>query len=226
MPRQLRYITFGPGELEKRLRELAPQAVFSTPAPNGRDTSPLRKSHHFDATFPDGKSGTCRYERGGPRWHLFHYAYADGAHMPRQACTERLGNDACSIEQKGMELANACYREAIQVERDHYFRRATEPSDGSRKKRPERYRMKAAKAKELAGKYALCIRSLNVLLVVGPHYDDIEAANAAWREKADTRHLVACCSRLDRCWEIPRYNTLYAEFDPREASERKEGTSS
>lgn len=224
MTRALRYTTYGPGELEQRLRELNPQAVILTPSPNGRDNSSLRKSHRFDVAFPDGKSGACRYERGGPRWHLFHYTDADGAHMPRQTVSERLGNDVGSIEQKGVELASACYREAIRVERDHYFRRATEPSDGSRKKRPERYRMKAAKAKELAGKYALCTRSLSALLVVGPHYDDIEAANAAWREKADTRLLVACCNRLDRCWEVPRYNTLYAEFDPRAVSERKEGT--
>jgi hypothetical protein len=216
MPRQLRYTSFRPGELEQRLRELAPQAVFTTPSPNGRDSCPLRKSHLFDVAFPDGKSGMCRYERGGPRWHLFHYTYADGAAMPRQSCAERLGNEACSIEHKGVELASLCYQEAIQVERDHYFRRASEPSDGSRKKRPERYRMKADKAKELAGKYALCARSLNVLLVVSAPFENIEEANAAWREKAEPRLLVACCNRLDRCWDVPKYNTLYATWDPRE----------
>jgi hypothetical protein len=137
--------------------------------------------------------------------------------MPRQTYAERLGNDAGSIEQKGVEMASACYLDAIRIERNDYFRRASEPSDGSRKKRPDRYRMKPAKAKELAGKYGLGTRSLNALIVVGPYYDDIEAANAAWREKADTRFMVACCNRLDRCWELPKYNTLYAEFDPRRA---------
>jgi hypothetical protein len=26
--------------------------------------------------------------------------------------------------------------------------------------------------------------------------------------------VVACCNRLDRCWELPRLNPLHAEFDP------------
>jgi hypothetical protein len=169
-------------------------------------------------TFPDGKSGTCRYERGGPRWHAFHFTYEDGASLPRQTVTERLANDSATLERKGQELAASCYREAIRVEQERYFRRATAPSDGSRKKHPERYRMTAARAREIAGKYALCARSRNVLLAVGALYDDIEQANAAWRQKGDTRLVVACCSRLDRCFALPRYNTLYAECDPRPES--------
>jgi hypothetical protein len=39
--------------------------------------------------FPDGKPGTCRYERSGPRWHLFHFLYHDGASLPRQTVAER-----------------------------------------------------------------------------------------------------------------------------------------
>jgi hypothetical protein len=148
---------------------------------------------------------------------VFYFTYEDGDSMPRQTCTERLGNDAGSIERKGAELAACCYQEAIRIERERYFRRATEPSDGSRRKRPERYRMTAARAREIAGKYALCVRSRNVLLVVGGLYDDIEEANRAWREKGDRRLVVACCNRLDRCFELPRYNTLYAECDPRPA---------
>lgn len=220
MPRHLRYTSFRPGELEARLRELSPQASFSLPEPNGRTGQTLLiKGHTFAVSFPDRQTGTCRYERGGPRWHLFHFTYHDGAAMPRQCCSTALANDLASIEEKGNEFAAACYLEAIRVERDDTFRRASEPSDGSRKKHPERYRMKAAKAKELAGKYALGTRSLNVLLVVGSHYDDIEAANAAWREKADARLVVACCNRLDRCWDLPKYNTLYADFDPRSQEE-------
>lgn len=220
MPRTLRYTTFGPGELEARLRELSPNASFTLPTPATSGDSGagrLLKAHTLCVRFPDDQEGTCRYERGGPRWHLYHYRYADGAELPRQVCLERLGNDVASIEHKGNELATVCYREAILVERKHYFQRASEPSDGSRKRRPERYRFKAERAKELAGKYALCQPSGPILLVVGAFYDDIELANAAWRERGDLRLVVGCCNRLDRCFELPRYNTLYAEHDPRSA---------
>ena len=224
MPKQPRYTSFKPGELEQRLRELAPHASFSTQAQNGRDTVTLRKSHTFAVTFPDGKSGSCRYERKGPSWHEFRYTYTDGANMPRQVVMERIGNDACSIERKGEDLTSLCYGEAMRVERDDYFRRASEPSDGSRKKRPERYGMKAQRAKEIGGLYALCRMLNGVLTPLETLYEEIERANLAWREKSDTRLIVACCNRLDRCWDIPKYNTLYAEFDPRESFKTQEET--
>jgi hypothetical protein len=120
-----------------------------------------------------------------------------------------------TIEAKGRELATSCYQEAIRRERQDYFQRASEPSDGSRKKRPEKYRMKAAKAKEWAGLYAVCAHSGDYLLVVGTLYQSIEKANADWRERGDTRLVVGCCNRLDRCWDIPRFNPLYAECEMR-----------
>lgn len=221
MPKQLRYTSFKPGELEKRLRELAPQSAGTTPLSNGRG-GVMCKSHTFAVTYPDGKSGTCCYERKGPRWHEFRYTYADGANLPRQLLMERIGNDPVSIESKGGELAQACYLEAIRLERDGYFRRASEPLDGSRKRRPERYQMKAQRAKESAGYYALCRRQNGVWLPVGTLYNEIERANTAWREANDKRLVVACCNRLDRCWDLPRYNPLYAEFDPRTELEEEE----
>lgn len=209
-----RYTTFQPGELEKRLREIAPQATLLSPGgTNGN--SRLLKTHTFAVTFPDGKEGTCRYERGGPAWHLFHFLYHDGAPLPRQTLTTRLANDTGSIEGKGKDLVDGCYREAIEREREWYFRRATEPSDGSRKKRPDRYCMKAGKAKELAGLYAVCRPTRDGLRVEGMLYRDLTKANQEWREKGDTRFVVACCNRLDRCWEVVKFNTLYREFDPR-----------
>lgn len=216
MPKPLRYTTFKPGELEQSLRKLAPQGVLTIPLTNGGRNGGQCKSHTFAVTFPDGQSGTCRYERKGPRWHEFHYTYADGAKLPRQVVMERLGGETpTEIEQKGTELANACYLEAIHFENCHYFRRASEPSDGSRKRRPERYSMKAQRAKESAGLYALCRQMEKRLLPMETLYSNLERANAAWREKGDIRLLVACCNRLDRCWELPKYNSLYAEFDPR-----------
>ena len=222
MPKQLRYTSFKPGELEKRLREFAPQSAGTTPLTNGGRNGALCKSHAFPVLFPDGKSGSCCYERKGPAWHEFRYAYADGARMPKQVCSERMGSDFHAVERKGAELAQACYLEAIRAEQDHYFRRASEPSDGSRKRRPERYAMKAQRAKEISGLYALCRMWNGTLTPVGTLYEEVERANQAWRETGDTRLVVACCNRLDRCWEVPRYNTLYAEFKPRTEPEKEE----
>lgn len=114
-------------------------------------------------------------------------------------------------------MAAACYKEAIYQERKDYFQRATEPADGSRKRCPEKYRMKPAEAKAQAGKYAVCERLGESLYPVSPLFDTIERANAVWREKGDLILMVACCNRLDRRWELPRYNPLYAEHDPRPA---------
>jgi hypothetical protein len=216
MPRHLRYTTFAPGELEQRLRELAPKAEFTQPVPIGVGKGrSLLKAHTFPITFPDGQPGTCRYERGGPRWHLFHFQYWDGSRMPRQVCVDRLANDPSAIEVQGNALAGACYREAIQVERKDWFQRASEPADGSRKKNPALYRMKAIQAKQQAGKYALCKRLGQSLIVVGPVCESLEAANADWRARNNPRLVVGCCCRLDRCWQLPKFNPLYAECDPR-----------
>jgi hypothetical protein len=213
-----RYTSFKPGELETALREIAPDAIFvptgqaSGPSPHSR----LIKEYTFAVTYPDGVEGSCRYERGGPTWHLYHFLYRNGAPLPRQTVTSRLGNDIASIEAKGRERVAACYQEAIRRERETYFQRASEPSDGSRKKRPDRYCMKADKAKELSGLYAVCRVTRERLWVEGTMYRDLEKANAEWRERGDIRLVVACCNRLDRCWEVMRFNPLYAEVDPRD----------
>ena len=75
--------------------------------------------------------------------------------------------------------------------------------------------MKAERARVLAGRYALC-RPMGARLVpVSTTFESLDAVNEAWREKGDRNLVVACCNRLDRCWEMPRYNPLYAAFDPR-----------
>jgi hypothetical protein len=136
-----------------------------------------------------------------------------GTSLPVQHLTERIGNDRGSIEAAAKRLAAAAFEAAIQRERKEYFQRASE--GGGRKRRPERCQMKADRAKQLAGRYAVCQRVGNrrLLPVAGTH-ERLEDANAEWRERQNRSLLVACCNRLDRCWELPRFNPLYAEFDP------------
>jgi len=234
MPTYPRYLTYRPNELEARLRELDPTGQFPVPsltAVNGAASSVgsgafpgrsrLVKSHSCPVAFPDGQEGTCTYTRGGPAWHQFRFTHqgTDGAarFLPVLHMTERVGNDLGSIEEAAKRLASLAYTAAIRRERTDYFQRASE--GGGRKRRPERCQMKTERARVLAGRYALC-RALGTtaggkLLPVSATFESLDAVNEAWREKGDRNLVVACCNRLDRCWELPRYNPLYATFDPR-----------
>ena len=160
----------------------------------------LFKEHCFTVTLPDGTESPCRYDRLGSQYHRFSYAYHDGTPLPRQNVFERLANDVKTIEGKGQELAPACFRDAIERERREYFARASEPSDGSRKRCPERYRMNAKTAKMLGGYYALCHQTQRGLMPFGMAYATLERANAALLETDRLNVVVACCNRLDRCW--------------------------
>ena len=206
-----RYTTFASGELETRLKEMAPNASFiSIPRSEGgagrMGSGPLFKEHCFTVTLPDGTESVCHYDRLGSQYHRFSYAYHDGTALPRQNVFERLANDVKTIKEKGQELAQACFRDAIERERREYFARASEPSDGSRKKRPERYRMNAKTAKKLGGYYALCHQTQKGLLPFGVAYATLERANTALMETDRLNVVVACCNRLDRCWEQPKFN--------------------
>ena len=230
-----RYLTFRQDELEARLRELDPTGHFPvtslTAAPaSGSAGLPgrgrLLKSHSCPVAFPDGQEGTCAYTRGGPAWHLFRFTHGtgnDATLLPVLHMTERVGNDPGSIEEAAKQLASAAYTAAIRRERTDYFQRASE--GGGRKRRPERCQMKTERARQLAGKYALC-RSMGGerLVPVSATFESLDAVNEAWREKGDRNLVVACCNRLDRCWELPRYNPLYATFDPRPHLRTPEGT--
>lgn len=210
-----RYTTFAPGELEARLRELSPNGDFfcvteSEAQTVARTGSRLLKEHRFTVTLPDETKSPCRYERLGSQYHRFEYVYQDGSTLPRQNLFERLANDRSIIEAKGQELAEQCFRDAVEYERRDYFARASEPSDGSRKKQPEKYRLNAKTAKELGGYYAVCLRAPGHLFPIGRAYPLLQQANAAWCEMNKPDTVVACCNRLDRCWEVPKYNPLYA----------------
>ena len=223
MTRYLRYTTFAPGELERRLRELSPHAsLVSLPGSvpsvtHSRSGEAVTKAHEFTVTFPDHTTGTCRYERLAPKWHRFHFDYEDGTRLPSVMWEKGLANDLSSLEAKGQELAARCFAEAVLRERKEYFCRASEPSDGTRKRRPEVFRMKAEMAKAKAGIYVLCYPRNGVLSSFGAHFSTLEEANHSWRQQTDRhRMVVACCNRLDRCWECPKFNPLYAEIGRRD----------
>ena len=77
--------------------------------------------------------------------------------------------------------------------------------------------MNAKTAKKLGGYYALCHRTQKGLLPFGVAYATLEKANAALNENAQPNAVVACCNRLDRCWESPKFNPQRkekAEDDP------------
>jgi hypothetical protein len=193
------------------------------PALNGSPTdstvrnarSRLLKHHQGDITFPDTTKGTFSYERLAPAFHRFHFRYGDGEKMPRQYLTEPLTNDPRSIGRKAQELAEKAYREAVKEERKEYFCRASESP--SRKRKRLGFQFRADRAKEIAGKYALCIRIGQRLIPVSSDlFADIFQAHEAWKGQ---RHLViGCANRLDRRWEEPKYNPAHADGHPRKGS--------
>jgi hypothetical protein len=217
MRRFPRYTTFRFGELEQALSQLTKKGAWPS-APNRRGASPILRELTCAVTFPDGREGKCTYDRRAANWHLFRYQYCDDVWMPYVNWGFRLEGGEEEIRAKAQELAAEAYRLAILREKKDYFQRASEPSDGSRKRDPTKYQLSSAAAKANAGYYAVCKPlSRGGAYILSPVlYKDIESANQEWRERHDTRLHVLCCNRLDRCWELPRYNTLYAEHDPRE----------
>jgi hypothetical protein len=182
----------------------------------------LIKCHRFPVSFPDGTEGSCTYERLGPACHRFDYDYADGAALPRQYLTRPFTNVPTEIEKRGQELALDCFLEAIEVERRDYFKRITPPTSGARVPRPERFQMTAKRAKEHAGRYAVCTPVGRKLVPVSTLYDSLPTANHAWKALGMRAWVVACCNRMDRCWEQVKYNPLHAEGHPRPARNERE----
>ena len=212
MSKPPRYTTFASGELETRLKEMAPNASFiSVPRCEGAGrmgSGTLFKEHNFTVTLPDGTQSPCRYDRLGSQYHRFSYAYQDGTALPRQNLFERLANDVKTIEDKGQELASACFRDAIEYGNAGSILPAllnplmAAASGVLRSLSHERRKRR----RRLGGYYALCHRTQNGLLPFGVAYATLEKANAALNENAQPNAVVACCNRLDRCWEIPRLN--------------------
>lgn len=211
MAQHARYTTFGQGELESRLRELgaSPGAILVGAA---RGKGRLLKVHSCAVQYVDGTDGVCHYERQGPAWHLFQFERCSALgkdSLPRQYWSKPLGNDVASIEAKAKELARDAFDEAIRREQREHFMRASEGA--GRRKHPALFSMTADKAKRMAGRYALCRPLGQTLVPVGETFPSLQDANAAWLAKEDLGLVVGCCSRLDRCWQRPRYQPLHAD---------------
>ena len=160
MAKTTRYTTFAPGELESRLRELSPHgALYSAGNSERTATGRFLKSHSFAVSLPDGTEGSCCYERLGPKFHRFIYTYEDGTVLPHQIVWEALPNDPQSLEQEGQSRTEACFRDAVEYERREYFCRASEPSDGSRKQRPEMF-SDESQGRQRAGRALRCLSGL------------------------------------------------------------------
>ena len=217
-----RYTTYGVGELEETLRGLDRSNGFSQslPSPTGiptgtRSPKGLLNRHSCVVTFPDKTSGTCLYTRVGPAWHTFQYERtgSDGQihRLPAVYENKRIANTVAAIEEIARRLASDAFWSGVLRERKEYFQRA---SDGmGRKAKPERFQMKAARAKELSGKYALCRKVGKSRIPVNDYYTDLKEAVSAWEERQDKTLVIACCNRLDRCWEEPQFNPLHANPD-------------
>jgi hypothetical protein len=181
----------------------------------GPGKKPILKTHSFPVPFPDGTEGTCSYERLGPAYHRFDYRYADGAAMPRQYHTRPLPT-IDDVVQVGLEFSIRVFQEAMEVERRDYFARISPPTDGSRVPNPNKFRMEAGRAKEIGGKYALCLPfpSGKRYVRASDPVRTFEEAEELWRTRRDDRFVIACCNRMDRCWELLKYNPLKKEGHP------------
>jgi hypothetical protein len=179
--------------------------------------SHLLKAHSCAVSYPDGADGAVAYERLGPACHRFEFRYSNGAILSRRYLTRPLGNTPADIEAKAREMAESAFLEAIEHERRDYFARVSEPTDGSRRKNPLRYQVKPAEAKQHGGRYALCLLIGTRLVRMSATVKTIAEANDLWQKRGDPNLVVACCNRLDRKWEVPRYNPLHKQHDFRKA---------
>lgn len=218
-----RYLTYKAGELEAELARLGDTPAQTAYRLRVRDagsdpSAPLdrqRRLKEYDCpvSFPDGTTGTCRYQRLAPAWHVFRYEHtgADGTtrFLPRRTLAQGMENTVPAIEAAAQQHAAKAFAEAIEQERTLYFQRAMAPS----KAKPERPQMKAKRAKDLAGRYALCQPVGEMLLPVTSPVASLEEANAAWIAEDNHQLVVACCCRWSRRWERPRYNPFHAHPD-------------
>lgn len=233
MGKLARYTTYREGELEATLRRLDPQGQHQHPATGlgnlvspgtGRSRSGLVISHCCNVAYPDGATGTCRYTRGGPAWHIFRFEHTGRngktTPLPVQYETERIGNTVAAIEGCSRKLAPRAFTDAVKREQREHFRRAVPPFEHSSQnaKCPQAAnaaaafpQMKVKEAKEAAGKYALCLRVGCSLLPTGQTWDTLDEAAAAWRDGGNSTLVIGCCCRWKRRWEEPEFNPLRAD---------------
>jgi hypothetical protein len=133
--------------------------------------------------------------------------------LPAVYENKHLANTVQAIEEAARRLAPDAFWSAVTRERKEYFQRASASEGQGRKAKPERFQMKAKRAKELSGKYALCRIVGKSRIPVSDYFDDLKEAVTAWEEQEDKTLVIACCNRLDRCWEEPTFNPLFANPD-------------
>ncbi len=234
--RYARYTTYaGDDELAAAVDKIDPNGIAGTTAfvlrqgsntrSGGGTRSSLLKEHDCAVVYPDGTTGTCRYTRGGPAWHIFRFGHPGRGEdsvrpmhkrdLPAQHINGSLDNTPTAISLKALELAGVAYNAAIRQEAREYFRRVTMPTgyDDHEERAPSIVSCK--RAKQIAGKFALCIRVGDKLIPAGDAlFNTVEEANTAWRDSGDRQERsVACACRWSRCWELPRFNLLYGELD-------------
>ena len=187
--------------------------------------SSLLKEHDCAVLFPDGTTGTCHYVRGAPAWHIFRFRHPGRGEnstrpmhrrdLPVQHINVGLENTPTTIALKAQELAGVAYDAAIRQEAREYFRRVTKPAGYEDYDWCAPSIISCKRAKEIGGKFAVCIRIGNKLIPAGDtFFNTIEEANAAWRKsEARQERFVACACRWGRRWELPRFNPLYGELD-------------
>lgn len=223
--RYLRYTTYrGDEELTATINRIDPLRRTGVTASALRQDSNggrsgLLKSHECAVLFPDGSTGTCRYTRGGPAWHIFRFSHPGRdagsirpmtrQELPAQHFTSRMENSPTAIALKAQEMASGAYDTAIRRERQEHFCRVMPPV-GS-KPDPFKAQFSVKRAKEIAGRYTICVKlGENLLPTVGFLLDTLDEANAIWRENGGGEDVVlACACRWSRRWEMPRFNPLY-----------------
>ena len=234
MMRYPRYKTYrGDEELTATINRIEPLRQTGVTASALRQNSnggrsSLLKSHECAVLFPDGSTGTCRYTRGGPAWHIFRFGHPgrdaqsirpmERQELPAQHFTSRMENTPTAIALKAQEMASTVYEAAIKRERQDHFCRVMPP--GGCKPDPARAQFSVKRAKEIAGRYTICVKlGENLMPIVGFLLDTLEEANAIWHENGGGEDVfVACACRWSRRWEMPRFNPLYGNVE-KEASD-------
>lgn len=214
------HLTLPPEERPVRVTAFL-ENVMSRSGHGGR--SKLLKQWDCIVEYPDGTPGRCKYERKGPAWHVFTYLRNDdglrphiseGKYLAVVTRTEPMPNTPDAIDGKGKELAETAFWRAVEQERRNWFARAT-PTE-SHIPNPRTFRMSAGRAKQIGGKYALCLKIGDALLPMSAIVDTLPEACDLWRKRPDSHNVVVgCCCRLDRNWQLCELNPLTKEGHPK-----------
>lgn len=170
--------------------------------------------------YPDGTNGLAHYERLGPGYHRLTYRYQDNTLLARIPVYAPIENTHKAIGEALRSHAEQSFKEAMRHEQQDVFARATFPAGGGRDVDRNKATFDADKAKRIGGKYAVCLRlTSGKLIAISRVYDTIAEANARFQAEPNLSHVVACASRLDRRWMVPKYNPLHATADFRKEAQ-------